>query len=193
MVILAHFSDWKWNFFTYFCRRVFAILLEISDFQLLYFDHCKVFQNIHTSLQRFKYLTFGKGYFKLLKMSEKKSIKNWWVMKCSCVQVFKIICKIVNHLRMMSQSYSIFAIQGVFKFLGVFFQLHNYTTLAYILFSTLQVSYTSWFLDAFNYAILKKINVLNLSIGGPDFMDRPFVDKVRATFSQPNILPFGRH
>lgn len=42
----------------------------------------------------------------------------------------------------------------------------------------LQVSYTSWFLDAFNYAILKKINVLNLSIGGPDFMDHPFVDKV---------------
>lgn len=42
----------------------------------------------------------------------------------------------------------------------------------------LQVSYTSWFLDAFNYAILKKINVLNLSIGGPDFMDQPFVDKV---------------
>ncbi|CAG2058165.1 unnamed protein product, partial [Timema podura] len=40
------------------------------------------------------------------------------------------------------------------------------------------VSYTSWFLDAFNYAILKKINVLNLSIGGPDFMDHPFVDKV---------------
>lgn len=116
MVILAHFSDWKWNFFTYFCRRVFAILLEISDFQLLYFDHCKVFQNIHTSLQRFKYLTFGKGYFKLLKMSEKKSIKNWWVMKCSCVQVFKIICKIVNHLRMMSQSYSILQFREFLSF-----------------------------------------------------------------------------
>ena len=46
-------------------------------------------------------------------------------------------------------------------------------------FILLQVSYTSWFLDAFNYAILKKINILNLSIGGPDFMDRPFVDKVK--------------
>uniref|UniRef100_T1H0I9 Uncharacterized protein n=1 Tax=Megaselia scalaris TaxID=36166 RepID=T1H0I9_MEGSC len=45
-------------------------------------------------------------------------------------------------------------------------------------FTNTQVSYTSWFLDAFNYAILKKINVLNLSIGGPDFMDHPFVDKV---------------
>lgn len=41
-----------------------------------------------------------------------------------------------------------------------------------------QVSYTSWFLDAFNYAILSKVTVLNLSIGGPDFMDHPFVDKV---------------
>ncbi|XP_063225096.1 membrane-bound transcription factor site-1 protease-like isoform X2 [Bacillus rossius redtenbacheri] len=45
-------------------------------------------------------------------------------------------------------------------------------------FTNNQVSYTSWFLDAFNYAILKKIGVLNLSIGGPDFMDHPFVDKV---------------
>ncbi|KFB49658.1 membrane-bound transcription factor site-1 protease [Anopheles sinensis] len=45
-------------------------------------------------------------------------------------------------------------------------------------FTDSQVSYTSWFLDAFNYAILKKINVLNLSIGGPDFLDQPFVDKV---------------
>ena len=45
-------------------------------------------------------------------------------------------------------------------------------------FTNNQVSYTSWFLDAFNYAIRKKINVLNLSIGGPDFMDRPFVEKV---------------
>jgi hypothetical protein len=39
-------------------------------------------------------------------------------------------------------------------------------------------SYTSWFLDAFNYAIHKRIHVLNLSIGGPDFQDRPFVEKV---------------
>lgn len=45
-------------------------------------------------------------------------------------------------------------------------------------FTNNQVSYTSWFLDAFNYAILKKIHVLNLSIGGPDFLDHPFVDKV---------------
>ncbi len=45
-------------------------------------------------------------------------------------------------------------------------------------FTNNQVSYTSWFLDAFNYAIMKRIHVLNLSIGGPDFQDLPFVDKV---------------
>ncbi len=45
-------------------------------------------------------------------------------------------------------------------------------------FSDNQVSYTSWFLDAFNYAILKRIDVLNLSIGGPDFMDAQFVNRV---------------
>ncbi|WIA28903.1 hypothetical protein OEZ86_011427 [Tetradesmus obliquus] len=41
-----------------------------------------------------------------------------------------------------------------------------------------QVSYTSWFLDAFNYAISCKLHVINLSIGGPDFLDAPFVEKV---------------
>jgi len=45
-------------------------------------------------------------------------------------------------------------------------------------FTNKRVSYTSWFLDAFNYAILTKINILNLSIGGPDFLDLPFVEKV---------------
>jgi membrane-bound transcription factor site-1 protease len=49
---------------------------------------------------------------------------------------------------------------------------------AFRVFTSEKVSYTSWFLDAFNYAISKKINVLNLSIGGPDFMDLPFVEKV---------------
>lgn len=41
-----------------------------------------------------------------------------------------------------------------------------------------QVSFTSWFLDAFNYAIATKMQIVNLSIGGPDFLDHPFVDKV---------------
>lgn len=46
------------------------------------------------------------------------------------------------------------------------------------MFTGAQVSYTSWFLDAFNYALYVGIDVLNLSIGGPDFADAPFVDKV---------------
>lgn len=54
----------------------------------------------------------------------------------------------------------------------------NAELLVFRVFTDSQVSYTSWFLDAFNYAILKKVHVLNLSIGGPDFMDHPFVDKV---------------
>ena len=48
----------------------------------------------------------------------------------------------------------------------------------YRVFTNSQVSYTSWFLDAFNHAIRRKVHILNLSIGGPDFLDRPFVDKV---------------
>ncbi len=44
----------------------------------------------------------------------------------------------------------------------------------------LQVSYTSWFLDAFNYAITTGMNIVNLSIGGPDYLDEPFVEKVHA-------------
>ena len=51
-----------------------------------------------------------------------------------------------------------------------------------------QVSYTSWFLDAFNYAIMKKIHVLNLSIGGPDFKDTPFVEKVMNKKTLPSFL-----
>ncbi|KAH3757854.1 membrane-bound transcription factor site-1 protease [Pelomyxa schiedti] len=41
-----------------------------------------------------------------------------------------------------------------------------------------RVSYTSWFLDAFNYAMKRRIHLLNLSIGGPDFSDIPFIEKV---------------
>ena len=40
------------------------------------------------------------------------------------------------------------------------------------------MSYTSWFLDAFNYAIASEVHVINLSIGGPDYLDYPFVDKI---------------
>lgn len=40
------------------------------------------------------------------------------------------------------------------------------------------MSFTSWFLDAFNYAIATEMDVVNLSIGGPDYLDLPFVEKV---------------
>ncbi|XP_010456596.1 PREDICTED: subtilisin-like protease SBT6.1 [Camelina sativa] len=49
---------------------------------------------------------------------------------------------------------------------------------AFRVFTDSQVSYTSWFLDAFNYAIATNMDVLNLSIGGPDYLDLPFVEKV---------------
>jgi subtilisin family serine protease len=45
-------------------------------------------------------------------------------------------------------------------------------------FSTVQQSYTSWFLDAFNYALHLDIDVINFSIGGPDYSDSPFTDKI---------------
>jgi len=51
-----------------------------------------------------------------------------------------------------------------------------------------QVSYTSWFLDAFNHAIASKLTIINLSIGGPDFLDAPFVDKVLEVTSNGLIM-----
>ncbi|OWZ09222.1 Membrane-bound transcription factor site-1 protease, partial [Phytophthora megakarya] len=51
-----------------------------------------------------------------------------------------------------------------------------------------QLSFTSWYLDAFNYALFKKIHVLNLSTGGPDFQDLPFVDKVQELAANGIIL-----
>lgn len=50
--------------------------------------------------------------------------------------------------------------------------------LTFRVFAGAQVSYTSWFLDAFNYALQVGVDVLNLSIGGPDFADEPFTDKI---------------
>jgi subtilisin family serine protease len=41
-------------------------------------------------------------------------------------------------------------------------------------FTTSQLSFTSWFLDAFNYALFLGIDVINFSVGGPDHLDHPF-------------------
>jgi membrane-bound transcription factor site-1 protease len=46
-------------------------------------------------------------------------------------------------------------------------------------FSSSQQSFTSWFLDAFNYALFLEIDIINFSIGGPDYGDTPFTDKIR--------------
>lgn len=46
------------------------------------------------------------------------------------------------------------------------------------IFTKNQKSYTSWFLDAFNYAIFLKVDIINLSIGGPDHNDIPFRKKI---------------
>mmetsp|Transcript_40415 Transcript_40415/g.102302 ORF Transcript_40415/g.102302 Transcript_40415/m.102302 type:complete len:1225 (-) Transcript_40415:14-3688(-) len=51
-----------------------------------------------------------------------------------------------------------------------------------------QVSYTSWFLDAFNYAIATEMHIVNLSIGGPDYLDEAFVDKVMEITSNGLIM-----
>lgn len=51
--------------------------------------------------------------------------------------------------------------------------------LTFRVFTNDQTSYTSWFLDAFNHAMEEEIDLLNLSIGGPDNFDRPFVEKIR--------------
>ena len=53
-------------------------------------------------------------------------------------------------------------------------------TLLYSLkvFNSQQISHTSWFLDAFNYVVSSKIDIINLSIGGPDFQDSIFINKV---------------
>lgn len=49
----------------------------------------------------------------------------------------------------------------------------------YKVFTNQQTSRTSWFLDAFNKAIQNNVHIINLSIGGPDFTDEPFIEKVQ--------------
>ena len=60
-------------------------------------------------------------------------------------------------------------------------------------FNSKQLSYTSWFLDAFDYALHSehKVHVLNLSIGGPDHSDLPFMRKVDEAVASNIILVSG--
>jgi membrane-bound transcription factor site-1 protease len=46
------------------------------------------------------------------------------------------------------------------------------------LFSNNQFSQTSWFLEAFNYVMDHNIDIINLSNGSNDYMDKPFIDKI---------------
>lgn len=39
-------------------------------------------------------------------------------------------------------------------------------------------SYSSWFMDAFNYVLDNEIQIVNLSNGSSDFLDKPFINKV---------------
>jgi membrane-bound transcription factor site-1 protease len=46
------------------------------------------------------------------------------------------------------------------------------------LFTSDRISYTSWFLDAFNYVLQTGIDIINLSNGSSDFLDIPFIEKI---------------
>ncbi len=51
---------------------------------------------------------------------------------------------------------------------------------AFRVFDSSQISHTAWFLDAFNEVLhAGDFDILNISIGGPDFRDAPFVEKIR--------------
>ena len=93
----------------------------------------------------------------------------------------------------------LFSIKNLFHILGVIASSAECLGFApdaelhiFRVFTKKQVSYTSWFLDAFNYAIMKRIHVLNLSIGGPDFKDLPFVEKVWELTANNVIMISGR-
>ena len=45
-----------------------------------------------------------------------------------------------------------------------------------------QKSYPCWLLGALNMALQRRVLIINLSVGGPDFTDTPFVEKVRQLF-----------
>ena len=46
------------------------------------------------------------------------------------------------------------------------------------LFTSKRESYTSWFLEAFDFILENDIDIVNLSNGGSDFLDQPFVAKL---------------
>ena len=56
-------------------------------------------------------------------------------------------------------------------------------------FTSAQVTYTSWLLDAFNHALfMEEVDIINLSMGGSDYADQPFVDKVQELSANGKII-----
>ena len=55
---------------------------------------------------------------------------------------------------------------------------HEANLFIFRVFTSGHKSYTSWFLDAFNYALFLDIDIINFSVGGPDYADAPFTDKI---------------
>ena len=56
------------------------------------------------------------------------------------------------------------------------------------LFTEDRVSYTSWFLDAFNFVLQNGIDIVNLSNGSSDFLDIPFIEKINELTSNGVII-----
>lgn len=56
-------------------------------------------------------------------------------------------------------------------------------------FTDAQESFTSWYLDALNYAMIVKLNIINVSIGGPDYTDTPFIEKFKEAVAN-NVIVF---
>lgn len=56
------------------------------------------------------------------------------------------------------------------------------------LFTSKHESYTQWFLDAFDHVLALGIDVVNLSNGGNDFMDEPFIRKINELTSKGVII-----
>ena len=46
---------------------------------------------------------------------------------------------------------------------------------------------TEWFLNAFDYAVELGIDIINLSNGGANFMDEPFINKINEVTSK-NVI-----
>lgn len=50
--------------------------------------------------------------------------------------------------------------------------------LMYRVFTNAMVTFTSWLLDAFNHAIWRGVDVIDFTIGSPDYLDMPFLEKL---------------